>query len=130
MNKHFYPAVFTEEENGYSISFPDLEGCFTEGDTLDEAYEMAKEAIGLYAETKDNTFAYPKASSPKDIKLKNNEFCMLVEFDELEYLKKHSNKAVKKTLTIPAYLNEMALEKNINFSNVLQEALKRSLDIR
>lgn len=129
MNKYFYPAIFTEEKNGYSVRFPDLEGCFTEGDDLSEAYEMAKEAIGLYAETKNNKFNYPKASNPKDIKLKENEFCILIEFDELEYLKKHSNKSVKKTLTIPAYLNEIALGKNINFSKVLQDALIEKLNL-
>ena len=51
MSKHFYPAVFTKESSGYSVYFPDLEGCFTEGDTLEEAYNMAVEAVGLYLES-------------------------------------------------------------------------------
>ena len=101
MNKYFYPAVFTTEKNGYSVYFPDLEGCFTEGDTIEEAYEMAIDAIGLYTEVNENKFDYPKASNPKDIKLNDNEFLMLIEFNESEYVKKHSNKAVKKTITIP-----------------------------
>ena len=48
MTKLFYPAVFHPEDTGYSVSVPDLDGCFMEGDTLEEAYEMAFDAIGLH----------------------------------------------------------------------------------
>ena len=130
MSKHFYPAVFTEEETGYSVCFPDLDGCFTEGDTLDEAYEMAFDAIGLYLQQQDGGFVFPKSSNPKNIKIKNNEFIALIEFNEMEYLKKHDNKAVKKTLTIPSWLNSQAENANAPFSRILQDGLKDYLAIR
>ena len=129
MSKHFYPAVFTKERDGYSVYFPDLEGCFTEGDTLEEAYRMSRDAIGLFLLRENGRFEFPDASSPKDIKLGENEFVAIIEFDELEYLKRHENKSVKKTLTIPSWLNALAEEKNINFSKTLQNALKQELHI-
>lgn len=130
MSKHFYPAVFRQEDDGYSITFPDLEGCITEGDTIEEAYEMAVDAIGLYLQPKEGVFVFPGASNPKNITLSNDEFVVLIEFDELEYLKKHDAKAVKKTLTLPSWLNTKAEEAGINFSQTLQEALKDRLDCR
>ncbi len=130
MSKHFYPAVFTKEDEGYSVRFPDLEGCFTEGDTLEEAYNMAVEAVGLYLEGNTaGTFNFPQTQELSNIKAAANETVVLIEFDELEYMKRHSNKAVKKTLSIPQWLNTLAEENNINFSQVLQIALKERLNI-
>lgn len=128
MKKRFYPAVFHQEETGYSVSFPDIDGCFTQGDTLEEALEMSVEALGL---TLDNggKFVYPKASAPKDIKTGGDDFIMMIAFDELEYRKRNDNRAVKKTLTIPSWLNVAAEDANINFSQTLQNALKQQLDI-
>lgn len=130
MSKHFYPAIFTKEQNGYSVRFPDLQGCFTEGDTLEEAYTMAVEAIGLYlADSAEEVFNFPTASDITQIKPCSGEAVVLIEFDELEYIKRHSNKAVKKTLTIPQWLNVIAEENNINFSQLLQQAIKEQLNL-
>ena len=128
LNK-FYPAIFTKEENGYSVRFPDFPGCFTEGDTLEEAYKMATCAIGLYAQNEDGEFEFPEASEPNSVELVENEFSVLVEFDVLEYLKNTSEKAVKKTLTIPSWLNSLAEQNNVNFSKVVQTALKEHLGV-
>ncbi len=125
--KHYYSAVFTENEIGYSVRFPDFEGCFTEGDSLEEAYEMAGDALGLYMQNQDGTFTFPKAGKPPQPAA--GEFVVLVEFDETAYRKKHSGRAVKKTLTIPSWLNEAAEKKGINFSVTLQDALKEQLHI-
>lgn len=130
MSKHFYPAVFRKEDDGYSVYFPDLEGCFTEGDTLEEAYNMAVDAVGLYLESDTvGVFNFPQTKELGNIKAAENETVVLIEFDEMEYLKRHSNKAVKKTLSIPQWLNTMAEQNNINFSQVLQSALKERLNI-
>ena len=128
MNKIIYPAVFHVEEEGYSVDFPDLLGCVTEGETLSEALEMAQDALGLYLFTleQDNK-ALPESTNPADIKMQEKEFISLIEWDRIEYLKKVDNKAVKKTLTIPSWLNYLAEEKNVNFSQILQEALKEQL---
>ena len=113
MRKEMYPAVFsTDGENGYTVSFPDLLGCVTEGDTLCEAVEMAEDALGIYLYS-----------------LSEGEFIDLVKWDEEEYLKRTDNKAVKKTLTIPSWLNHKAEEKQLNFSQILQRALKQELEL-
>jgi len=128
MSKHFYPAVFHEEEVGYSVFFPDLQGCNTEGNTLEEAYEMAFDALGLYLEDTLES-EYPAKTNPKEIALEEIEFVAIIEFDMLSYKKKHDKRAVKKTLTIPSWLNDLAEENHINFSGLLQTALKDHLGV-
>jgi len=130
MNRiYYYPAIFTTEEIGYSVRFPDLPGCYTQGDTIEEAYRMSTSAIGLYAQNEDGNFIFPQASAPSNITLEKDEFLVLIEFNLVEYLKNTSNKSVKKTLTIPSWLNNLAEQNNINFSNVLQNALKEQLNV-
>lgn len=124
-----YPAVFTKEEIGYSVSFPDLDGCFTEGDTLEEAVEMAQEALGLYLiSQEERNIPIPKASDSTAIKHSDGEIISLVSTPMERYRRK--NKAVKKTLTIPQWLNDEAESRHINFSSVLQNALKRELNLQ
>lgn len=125
--KYVYPAVFTpEKDGGYSILFPDLEGCFTCGDDLIDGMQMAEDvlALVLYSYEKENR-EIPIPSKREDIKLQGKEFVNYVACDTMEYRKRYNNKAVKKTLTIPAWLNEKASSMNINFSQVLQEALMK-----
>lgn len=129
MKKFIYPAIFhAEDVGGYSVDFPDLLGCVTEGDSLEEALDMANDALGIYLYTlRQDGKEFPKATNPAAIKTKSKEFVTLIEWNELAYLKKVDNKAVKKTLTIPSWLNSLAEEKEINFSQVLQDALKKQL---
>jgi predicted RNase H-like HicB family nuclease len=131
MEKLFFPAIFQEEdEGGYSIFFPDIDGCFTQGENMEEAYEMAFDALGLsLSYLEDNQLSIPKPSKPHDIELKINQFIVVVQFDMLSYKKKIDSRAVKKTLTIPSWLNELAVAQNINFSQVLQEALMNKVNI-
>ena len=127
MKTMYYPAVFhPEKEGGFSVSVPDIEGCFTQGETLDEAVAMTQDAIGLLLEDYKE---WPAATSPAAIQLEENEFVVMVQFDALAYRRKHDNRAVKKTLSIPSWLNELAMENNINFSGVLQDALKEKLNL-
>lgn len=130
MERLFYPAVFHKaEEGGYWVTFPDIQECITEGDNMAEAYDMAVEALGLALEEKiENKEKLPVASEVEDIK--EDGTIVVVQFDLEDYNKKHNNKAVKKTLTIPAWLNERALDMNINFSKVLQDALMEKVGIR
>lgn len=123
-----YPGIFMKEDTGYSVSFPDLDGCFTEGDTLEEAIEMAQEALGLYlASLEERNINIPAASEISAVTCAENEFLSLVSTPIEKYRRK--NKAVKKTLTIPQWLNEEAEMRHINFSSVLQKALKEELQI-
>lgn len=125
MNKYFYPAVFHKEEDGsFWISFPDFPECLTQGKDVEEAYSMASEAIGLCIDEKlNNKEELPRASSPCDFVVETDAFSCLIEFDINQYRKKHNTKSIKKTLSIPEWLNEAAIEQNINFSQVLQDAL-------
>ena len=132
MSKILYPAVFHEDDNSYFVEFPDLEGCLSSGDTIELAFENAKEALGLYLDLDGDVYkrTINKPSSIKDICSKNvGDVVMLVEYDSIEYAKKYKTKAVKKTLSIPEWLNEIATKENVNFSSVLQEALVKKLHI-
>lgn len=128
MKKFFYPVIFEPEEVGVSAYVPDIPGCFTQGDSLEEALENVQEAIGLMLEDKTPE-EYPKASMPNQVQLQDAQFVMMVAFDKLAYDRKYNAKAVKKTLSIPAWLNNLAQERNINFSNLLQRALLSELGL-
>ena len=129
MAKYVYPAVFTREKEGnYSVIFKDLEGCYTGGDTLEEALYMAEDVLAftLYDyEVEGKTI--PEADS--NIELKDGEFINYIRCDTEEYHRMNNNRAVKKTLSIPEWLNEKAVAAGINFSQVLQEGLKERLNI-
>lgn len=129
MAKYVYPAIFSpEKEGGYSVYFPDLEGCYTCGDDLQDALFMANDVLAfvLYDYEKDGT-KIPAPSKAEDVKREDGEFVNYVACDTLEYARMHDNKAVKKTLTIPQWLNDAALKADINFSQVLQEALMKKV---
>lgn len=129
MNKLFYPAIFhTAEEEGFWITFPDLPECMTQGNNMQESYEMAVDALGLALTSREQEKQpLPTASDINEISVKENEYCVIVEFDMLAYKKRNNSKAVKKTLSIPEWLNEEALALWINFSQVLQEALLQKI---
>ncbi len=134
-----YPACFFKEENGaYSVIFPDLNYLATCGETLEEALAMAIDCLAGYlydVEPKD----HPSASSIDKVDLvavarelgeeDAEGFVNIVTVDVKEYARLHFEKAVKKTLTIPSWLNERAIAQGINFSAVLQEALREKLHI-
>ena len=125
-NIRYYPAIFHPEEVGYSVSVPDIAGCCTQGDTLDEAVEMAQDAIGLMLE---DCAGFPTPSDPARLHPEAGDFVVVVPFDALAFKRQRDNRAVKKTLSIPSWLNEEAEAAHINFSGVLQEALKKKLNI-
>jgi len=127
---YIYPAEFTPcEEGGYTVTFPDLPGAITEGDTLKEALYMAQDCLGgfLWSMEKDND-PIPK---PTDIThftaSADGVFFTLVNIDLAEYKRIHSEKPVRKSLYIPKGLNEKAEAQGINFSQVLRDALSRAI---
>ena len=122
-----FPAIFTFDGKYYNVDFIDLKGCSTFGDSIQDAYLMAQDAMGLYL---DNLINFPKPTLDlSNIALKEKQFVSFVSIDMDEYRKKFNNKSVKKTLTIPEWLNYLSEKNNINFSQVLQEALKEKLGI-
>ena len=130
-NTLFYPAIFhNAEEGGFWVTFPDIPECLTEGDNISEAYKMAYEALGLaLSERIKNNESLPVPSSPRTIPVNEDEYPILVEFNHFEYNKKFNSKSVKKTLSIPEWMNEKAISMGINFSRVLQEALMEKFDL-
>ena len=127
---YFYPALFhIAEEGGFWISFPDIPECLTQGENMTDAYKMAVEALGLALEERIKEHNVPVATEINKLQQEEGTFPVIVEFDLLEYRKKHNSRSVKKTLSIPEWLNEEAMARGINFSQVLQDALKIQLGI-
>ena len=138
-----YPACFYKEDDGYSVIFPDLNYLATQGDTLEDAMEMAVECLAAHLHScKADNEAFPAPSSLTDIdpvavskEVSPGEpigeaFVNMVSVDVEVYAKAHFEKSVRKTLTIPAWLNTAALEQGINFSQTLQEALISKVQAR
>jgi predicted RNase H-like HicB family nuclease len=129
--RYVYPAVFTPVDgDGYDVAFPDLPYCRTCGADLAEAMMMAEDAAAMWlwdAENSDE--AAPKPSPREGIACDLRQFVNLVKVDTDAYRRAQDTRAVKKTLTIPAWLNAEAEKAHLNFSGVLQEALKQRLDI-
>ncbi len=122
-----YPAIFTCEDNQYWVKFIDLDGCFSDGENLSQAMENAKEAMGLFLEDLEE---YPKCTTNiKDIQLENNQIISFITINLDEHKKKYENKSIKKTLSIPAWLNTIAEKEGVNFSQLLQKALMETLHI-
>ena len=127
--KAVYPVVFTKLDDGYMAYVPDFD-INTQGNDLAEAIEMARDAIGLMGiDKEDEGIALPKPSDVKSIPHEESEFVSAVDIDFGEYRKAFDNRAVKKTLTIPSWLNAKAEKEHINFSSVLQTALKQQLHV-
>lgn len=122
-----YPAIFHEEE-GYWVEFPDLPGCQTYGDDLNATVKYAQEALAGYLLTMlAEERKVPDPTHIQKINQIGQGFVTLVSCDIDQY---RDSKAVKKTLTIPAWLNDLAIERNFNFSQILQEALLSRLQLK
>lgn len=117
-----YPAIFHAEENGYWVEFPDLPGCVSEGDGVAEAVAEASSALGGYlCSLMDRDLPIPEPSEIHSLSATGDDFVSIVGADPLAFQKR--TRAVKKTLTIPEWLNDEAEKRHINFSSVLQQAL-------
>lgn len=121
----FYYPLLIHDDDGYWGEFPDVDGCHAQGDTINEIIEDATLALELHLSEmlKDGEKLNPP-SDIKSIKTDKNTFVSIIRADV--NLNK-GNKSVRKTLTIPSWLNDRAVEMNINFSKTLQEALTRKI---
>lgn len=129
-DNYLFPAVLSVDRDGISVEFPDLPGCLTCGQTEEEAVEMAKEALQLhlYGMERDGD-EIPSPAKIVDLALEKNQFVVLIEAWMPPFRDRMANRAVKKTLTIPKWLNDIAEQKQVNFSHVLQSALKGYLGL-
>ena len=127
--KTAYPIILTPAERGYTVYVPDID-INTEGETIADAIEMASDAIGLWGiGAQDLGREVPPASSDLPI-CKENEIVAfaLVDFDA--YRRANDMRAVRKNVTIPSYLNDLADKAGLNFSQVLQDGLKQRLGMQ
>ena len=130
IERYFYPAIFTYEEGQeISIEFPDLDVA-TSGVDDNDALLSARELLGcvMYGLEEDKE-EIPTPTQLSAIKLKSNEHAVLIDVYMPSIRNAHINKSVSRTVTLPAWLNAIALEHNINFSQVLQDALKKQLHV-
>lgn len=127
MNNYFYPAIFSKEGTSYNVKFIDFDDIYTFGDSFEDAYYMAQDALynmlPEYKTLPTPTFDYMK------IKVGKDEFITMVELDIIEHEKKISSKTVKTTVTMPEWLKNLADTKGINFSKILQKGIKEELNI-
>ena len=127
--RYLYPAVLTYEE-GYEIAvtFPDLPGCATSGETDADAVAAGREALGLHLfGMEEDGDELPTPSQAKDIKLEDGEVIAMIDVFMPSVRLNQRNKAVNRTVTLPAWLNAKAVECGINFSQLLQDAIKREI---
>jgi len=131
-DKYIYPAVFDPDDKGggYTITFPDLPGCITEGDTIEEALFMAKEAITLHLfGMEDDGDPIPDPTPPEKVDIPEGGFVNLIEVWMPPFRDKMVNKAINTMVTLPKWLKDLAEENKVNYSRILQDALKSHLGV-
>ncbi|MDD9149245.1 type II toxin-antitoxin system HicB family antitoxin [Sporolactobacillus sp. CQH2019] len=131
-DRYIYPAVFEVNKNGISVEFPDLPGCLPYGKDTNEAFKNAKEALSLhlYGMEEDGE-TIPEPTDFRKIKPStNNSFSTMIEAWMPPFRYRMENQSVKKTLTIPKWLDDVAKENKVNYSGILQDALKDHLGIK
>lgn len=119
-----YPAIIDYDGHYYVVTFPDVPEAITQGESIEEAYLMAEEALGLALEDK---IEFPTAS-PID-SLDKNKTVALIGIDLAAYRRKHHSKTIRKNVTVPEWLCDMATSENLNFSQTLTDALKEKLGV-
>lgn len=134
MSNYMYVALFEwdSDSNAYAVSFPDLPGCVSFGGNVAEALQMAKDALeGHLLVAEEEGDVIPTASDFKDFIafIRDKDFIQYVEADTIAARKREDFKTVNKMVTLPNYLVQLGKENNINFSALLQEALRNELNI-
>lgn len=123
-----YPALFHAEDGGYWVEFPDLDGCFSQGESIAEASANASDALeGFLFSLMERGIEAPAASDICALSAASPDFTSIITIDTSALLKR--TRAIKKTLTIPAWLNDAAESRGVNFSRVLQDALCEQLGL-
>lgn len=128
--RYFFPAIFIYESGKeIAVDFPDLK-CATSGENDDDAFLSARELLGcvLFGLEEDEE-PIPSPTPLSDIRTKENERAVLIDVYMPSVRMANINRSVNRTVTLPAWLNAAALERNINFSQVLQDALKSQMHL-
>lgn len=124
--KLVYPAVLTPRAQGkYGVRFPDLPGCVTSGQGLSEAMDMAVDAASVWlCAAEDHREPLPAPSNPASLTLAEGELTTLIQVDTLAYRRLTDTRAVRKNVSIPAWMATLAEQRGVNCSQVLQDALR------
>jgi len=132
MAKYTYPAVFEKDEiSGYSIYFPDVEGCYTQAEDIAEGIENACDALCLMLyELEKGDKPIPKSSNIKDIDVNEDDIVTLIACNTKFYKNYYEGKSVKINATIPLWLKEAGEKHHVNFSQILQKGVKEYLQIK
>lgn len=131
MDRYLFPAVFTFADDGITVEFPDLPGCVTCGKSEGEALEMAREALGLHLyglEVDGETIPTPSRLSA--VTTEHGQVLAIVDVWMPPLRRGVDQRAIKKTLTLPKWLNDLAEKEGVNFSQLLQHAIKEHLGIK
>jgi len=130
--KYTYPAIFEKEEDGgYTIYFPDVEGCYSQAEEIAEGIENAADALCLMMyELEKQGKAIPKNSNIKDIKVGDDDIVTLIACDTQFYKNYYEGKSVKINATIPLWLKEAGEKQHVNFSQILQKGVREYLQIK
>ena len=128
--KYIYPAIFTEEEDGILVDFPDLPNCYTDGATIAEAFENAEDALALALwQMEETQQKIPTPSSPAALHVPGGASVALVRADTLPVRQMNDTRTIRKNVTLPGWMDALARERNINFSKLLQNAIRRECGI-
>ena len=130
MSRYVYPAVFEPEGKLFNVSFPDLPDCYTCGSDLTDAMFMAQDILAdVLADKEECGETIPEPSDVSAVNVSAPNLSVLISADTDEWRRMHSTRSVKKTLTIPQWLDTAAQARNVNFSQVLQDALRVQLGL-
>lgn len=126
-----FVAIFNYAKDGISINFPDLPGCLSCAETTDEAIKNAEEALGLVLyDMEQEKEEIPKPTPFEKVRCRSNEKAVIIRVWMPLVRNELDEQSVKKTLTIPQWLNQLAEKENVNFSKILQAALKEYLSVK
>ena len=128
--KYIYPAIFTEEKDGVLVDFPDLPNCYTDGANLEEAFENAEDALALALwHLEEERADIPVPSAPAALTVPKSASVALVRADTLPVRQMNDMRTVRKNVTLPSWMDTLARERNINFSKLLQNAIRKECGI-
>ena len=127
---YVYPAIIEHVDKNYCLYYPDLPGCVASGNTVEKTVTLAKEAAREYLWELENSGDDVPVATPTDkLTLEQGDALCIVDINMFSIRAKKDNRTVKKTLTIPWHLNELAEAQHINFSHTLRQALQAKLGI-
>lgn len=128
--KYVYPAVFTPDGGGFLVDFPDLPHCYTDGDTMQEAFDNAEDALALCLYNLESAKArIPAPSLPAQVAA-NGGTVALIKADTLPVRKMNDTRTVRKNVTIPGWMDAIVQENNGNFSQLLQSAICSAYNLK